>query len=81
MSTSTGKSFFPVFFTYPDTAFGDKDDPNLLGTAADFRDDPYLKELIAKEGRVDDLAAHPLPLRHPCVEAALAVPLQADLGS
>ena len=45
-----GKSFFPVFFTYPDTAFGDKDDPNLLGTAADFRDDPYLKELIAKEG-------------------------------
>ena len=25
-----GKSFFPVFVTYPDTAFGDKDDPNIL---------------------------------------------------
>jgi microcin C transport system permease protein len=45
-----GKSFFPVFFTYPDTAFGDKGDPNLFGTAADFRDDPYLAELIAKKG-------------------------------
>jgi microcin C transport system permease protein len=39
-----------VFVSYPDTAFGDKDDPNLLGTAADYRDDPYLKELIAKKG-------------------------------
>jgi microcin C transport system permease protein len=45
-----GKSYFPIFFTYPDTAFGDKGDPNLFGTAADFRDDPYLKELIAKKG-------------------------------
>jgi microcin C transport system permease protein len=45
-----GKSYFPVFVSYPDTAFGDKDDPNLLGTAADYRDDPYLKELIAKKG-------------------------------
>jgi microcin C transport system permease protein len=45
-----GKSYFPIIFTYPDTAFGDKDDPNLFGTAADYRDDPYLKELIAKKG-------------------------------
>ena len=45
-----GKSYFPVFVTYPDTAFGDKGDTNLMGTAADFRDDPYLKELIAKKG-------------------------------
>ena len=45
-----GKSYFPAFVTYADTTFGDKGDPNFLGTAADFRDDPYLKELIAKEG-------------------------------
>jgi microcin C transport system permease protein len=45
-----GKSFFPVFVTYPDTAFGEKGDPNLMGTAADFRDDAYLQELIAKKG-------------------------------
>jgi microcin C transport system permease protein len=45
-----GKSYFPIFVTYADTAFGDKDDPNLFGTAADYRDDPYLKELIAKKG-------------------------------
>jgi microcin C transport system permease protein len=45
-----GKSYFPVFVTYPDTAFGDKGDPNLFGTAADYRNDPYLKELIAKKG-------------------------------
>jgi microcin C transport system permease protein len=45
-----GRSFFPAFVTYPDTAFGDPGDPNLFGTAADFRDDPYLKELIAKKG-------------------------------
>jgi microcin C transport system permease protein len=45
-----GKSYFPIFATYPDTAFGDKGDPNLIGTAADYRDDPYLKELIANKG-------------------------------
>jgi microcin C transport system permease protein len=45
-----GKSYFPIFFTYPDTAFGEAGDPNLFGTAADYRDDPYLKELIAKKG-------------------------------
>jgi microcin C transport system permease protein len=45
-----GKSYFPAFVTYPDTAFGEKGDPNLFGTAADFRDDPYLQELIEKKG-------------------------------
>ena len=45
-----GKSYFPAFVTYPDTAFGEKGDPNLFGTAADFRDDPYIQELIAKKG-------------------------------
>ncbi len=45
-----GRSYFPAFVTYPDTTFGDKGDPNLFGTAADFRDDPYLKELLAKKG-------------------------------
>jgi microcin C transport system permease protein len=43
------QSYFPVFVTYPDTAFGEKGDPNLFGTAADFRD-PYIQELIAKKG-------------------------------
>ena len=44
-----GKSFFPAVMTYPDTAFGPKDDPNLFGTAADYRDD-YLMSLVKKEG-------------------------------
>jgi microcin C transport system permease protein len=44
-----GKSFFPAVMTYPDTAFGKPDDPNLFGTAADYRD-PYLIGLIHKEG-------------------------------
>ena len=38
-----GKSCFPVFFTYPDTTFGDD-----LGTAADYRD-PHLQKLIAEK--------------------------------
>jgi microcin C transport system permease protein len=44
-----GHSYFPAVFTYPDTAFGKPDDPNLFGTAADYRD-PYLIDLIKKEG-------------------------------
>src|ERR1700756_4926197 len=35
-----GKSYFPVFVTYPDTEFGD-----TLGTAADYRD-PYLQRFL-----------------------------------
>ena len=45
-----GRSYFPAFITYPDTAFGEPGDPQLMGTAADFRDDDYLQELIAKKG-------------------------------
>jgi microcin C transport system permease protein len=44
-----GRSFFPAIITYADTAFGKPDDPNLFGTAADYRD-PYLMGLIEKEG-------------------------------
>jgi microcin C transport system permease protein len=44
-----GKSFFPAIMTYADTAFGDPNDKNLFGTAADYRDD-YLMDLINKEG-------------------------------
>ena len=43
-----GQSFFPAVATYPDTAFGPKGDPNLVGTAADYRDD-YLMDLIKKK--------------------------------
>ncbi len=43
-----GKSFFPAVMTYPDTAFATAPDPNLFGTAADYRDD-YLMGLINKE--------------------------------
>ncbi len=39
-----GKSYFPVFFTYPETAFGGD-----FETAADYRD-PYLQKLIADKG-------------------------------
>jgi microcin C transport system permease protein len=39
-----GKSYFPVFFTYPETAFGGE-----FETAAVYRD-PYLQNLIAEKG-------------------------------
>src|SRR5499426_1904422 len=39
-----GRSFFPVFFAYPETAFGGD-----FETAADYRD-PYLQKLIAERG-------------------------------
>jgi microcin C transport system permease protein len=38
------KSYFPVFFIYPETAFGGD-----FETAADYRD-PYLQKLIAEKG-------------------------------
>jgi microcin C transport system permease protein len=39
-----GKTFFPVFATYPETAFGGE-----FETAAEYRD-PYLRKLIADKG-------------------------------
>jgi microcin C transport system permease protein len=42
-----GKSYFPVFFTYPDTEFGDD-----LGTAADYRDPHLLKFLEEHDATV-----------------------------
>src|SRR4029077_5304910 len=39
-----GKTFIPVIFTYPETAFGGE-----FETAADYRD-PYLKNMIADKG-------------------------------
>jgi microcin C transport system permease protein len=39
-----GKTFFPVFAAYPETAFGGE-----FETAADYRD-PYLRKLIADKG-------------------------------
>jgi microcin C transport system permease protein len=39
-----GKSYFPAFFTYPETTFGGD-----FETAADYRD-PYLQKLIADKG-------------------------------
>ena len=39
-----GRSYFPVFATYPETAFGGE-----FETAADYRD-PFLKKLIADKG-------------------------------
>lgn len=46
-----GRTFFPAVVTYPDTAFSKEQDPNLFGTAADYRDD-YLMDLIHKEGGI-----------------------------
>src|SRR5690242_13935799 len=46
-----GRAFFPAVVTYPDTAFAKEQDPNLFGTAADFRDD-YLMGLIKNEGGI-----------------------------
>src|SRR5262249_20488279 len=39
-----GRTFFPVFVTYPETAFGGE-----FETAADYRD-PYLRKLIEEKG-------------------------------
>ena len=44
-----GRYYFPAVVTYADTAFAKKPDPNLFGTAADFKDD-YLMGLIKNEG-------------------------------
>ena len=41
---ANGKSYFPVFFTYPETAFGGD-----FETAADYRD-PFLQDLVKKSG-------------------------------
>jgi microcin C transport system permease protein len=42
-----GHFYFPALVIYPDTTFGRPNDPNLFGTAADYRD-PYLMGLIKK---------------------------------
>jgi microcin C transport system permease protein len=41
-----GKSYFPIFFTYPDTDFGDD-----LGTAADYRD-PFTQKYLAEHNAI-----------------------------
>ena len=46
-----GHFYFPAVVTYPDTTFAKTHDPNLFGTAADYRDD-YLMGLINKEGGI-----------------------------
>ncbi len=42
-----GKNYFPVFFTYPDTEFGDD-----LGTAADYRD-PYMQKFLDEHNAIE----------------------------
>ena len=74
-----GRTFFPAVVTYPDTAFAKTPDPNLFGTAADYRD-PYLIDMINKEGGTVHLAADPFFLQHAGEPAAVAVSLQADLA-
>ncbi len=75
-----GQSYFPAVITYADTAFAKTPDPNLFGTAADYRDD-YLMGLIKKEGGFRDLAAGPLLLQHASEPSAVAVSVQADLDA
>ncbi len=48
---AAGKFYVPVLVSYPDTAFGEKDDPDLFGTAADYRDE-YLVSLLKKKSAV-----------------------------
>jgi microcin C transport system permease protein len=45
-----GHSYFPTFLTYPDTTFAEKGDPDALGTAADYRNDPELIARINEKG-------------------------------
>jgi microcin C transport system permease protein len=44
-----GHYYFPAVVTYADTTFATKPDPDLFGTAADYKDD-HLMGLIKKEG-------------------------------
>ena len=75
MCAIDGKSYFPVFVTYPETAFGGD-----FETAADYRD-PFLQKLIAEKGGYHDLAADPLFLQHPQSRPADAGALEADLDA
>ena len=54
-----GKTYFPVFVTYPETAFGGD-----FETAADYRD-PYLQKLIAEKGGIMIWPPIRYLLRHP----------------
>ncbi|HUI96838.1 MAG TPA: ABC transporter permease [Xanthobacteraceae bacterium] len=45
-----GNSYFPIFYTYPDTTFSEPGDTDALGTAADYRNDPDLIARIDKHG-------------------------------
>jgi microcin C transport system permease protein len=45
-----GKSYFPVFFTYADTVFAEPGNPDVFGTAAEYRKDPDLIARIEKNG-------------------------------
>ena len=71
-----GKTYVPVLFTYPETAFGGE-----FETAADYRD-PYLQQADRGEGRLDLVAADPLLLfdtqSQPADARAVAADLDAD---
>ncbi len=45
-----GTSYFPVFVTYADTTFAEPGNKDVLGTAADYRNDADLIERITKSG-------------------------------
>ena len=75
-----GRPFFPAVVTYPDTAFAKVQDPNLFGTAADYRDD-YLMGLIKNEGGIIIWPPIRFLLQHASEQAAVTVPVQADMAS
>ena len=67
--------YFPVFVTYPETTFGgDLRDRGRLSR-------PVSAEADRREGRLHDLAADPLFLRHPQSRSADAGAVEADLDA
>ena len=70
-----GHYYFPVFKSYPETAFG-----GIFETEAVYRD-PAVKEMIDGEGRLDSLAADPLLLQHAEQEPANGLSGEADLDA
>ncbi len=70
-----GHYYFPVFRSYPETAFG-----GIFETEAVYRD-PAVKEMIAQKQRLDRLAADPLLLRHAQQDPADGLSGEADLDA
>ena len=79
-STSTASRIFPAVMTYPDTTFAKDAGPQSVRHRG--RLPRRLSDGSDREGRRHrDLAADPLLLQHAGEQAAVAIPVQADLAA